>query len=291
MANFTSNVVDAAIAPFTPAPKPPPMPSASASAANIAAEAKVNRRLRRSVIRTKAPPNPTGDAYNPDHVVLSRMDSENEMEAVPPSPQMQRSLLPAATPADPDPALASQSVKRMSKFVDPRNIKPSLFGAFSLSSADEQAESRRRRASVLSHAFTPMELEFYENNPGCAVLATANRVIRSVSTRQRTRPSRARAHATRGMCQTPARRLTARHRHRHRHPPPIATRHPPPFAETRLRSPCLAACACAVRRSGWPVGSAADRLARLPGALERSARLQLGAQDEGGARPLRLCLL
>jgi len=185
MANFTSNVVDAAIAPFTPAPKPPPMPSASASAANIAAEAKVNRRLRRSVIRTKAPPNPTGDAYNPDHVVLSRMDPENEMEAVPPSPQMERSLLPAATPADPDPALASQSVKRMSKFVDPRNIKPSLFGAFSLSSADEQAESRRRRASVLAHAFTPMELEFYENNPGCAVLATANRVIRSVSTRQR----------------------------------------------------------------------------------------------------------
>ena len=42
-----------------------------------------------------------------------------------------------------------------------------------------------QRAMILGHAFTPEDLQFYQQHPGCAVLATANRIIRSVSTRHK----------------------------------------------------------------------------------------------------------
>ena len=53
------------------------------------------------------------------------------------------------------------------------------------SNASKRKEKTEARAEVLSHALSRDEIKFYEMNPGCAVLATANRIMRSVSTRQK----------------------------------------------------------------------------------------------------------
>jgi hypothetical protein len=141
MASVTSKVVGAAKAPFAAIHR-------STSAAVIQAEAKVNRRLRRSIMRAKVPAAPTGDAYNPDHI-LHHMDSHLEIStSLDNAPRVEGSVASVVSTTGCDQSTAVKK-PRSSGAIDARNIKPSLFGggwpsslSSYISSADEQAASR-----------------------------------------------------------------------------------------------------------------------------------------------------